>query len=470
MLATLALSALSLAPCNLLDPARVGSVEARCGTLTMPEDPESPDGPVVGLFVAVIPAPTPVDPAQALTVLAGGPGGAATEFYAGFRQAFAEAARQVDIVLVDQRGTGRSARMDCPLPEEPADTLSAEVARALSRECLAILPHDPRFFTTSVAVQDLDAVRAALGYERLHVYGASYGTRVAQHYARRFPERTASLILDGVVPADVSLAPAIPLNAQATLDAVFARCAANAECAERFGDLAGDFAGLRARLAAEPAEFTMPHPRTGEPTTARLSEVEVAFGVRLLSYQDASQALLPLLIHEAARGRPAGLAAQGALAIEGLSEALALGMHNAVVCTEDVPFIEWTDELRTALGETYLGVRQVETMQAMCDPWPVGRRDEDLRVPLSGGVPTLVLSGEYDPVTPPAYGDAVAYHLENARHLVAPGMGHGVAAAGCAPQLLANFVRTTDPQGLDGACLERLSPQPFFLDYVGPAP
>jgi pimeloyl-ACP methyl ester carboxylesterase len=470
VLTTLALAALSLSPCAVLDPARVRSVEARCATLSVPEDHENPDGPVVALFVAVVPAPTPMRPAEALTVLAGGPGGAATEFYAAFQRAFAEANRQVDVLLVDQRGTGSSARMDCPMPEEAEMELSAQAARAAARECLAVLPHDPRMFTTSVAVRDLDAVRQALGYERLHVYGASYGTRVAQHYARRYPEHTASLILDGVVPADVALGPNVPLNAQAALNATFERCARDAGCADRFPDLPARFDSLRARLSRRPLEFTMPHPRTGRPEPARLSEIEVAVGVRLLSYDDNSAALLPLLIHEAAQGRPNGLAAQSTLAIESLTEALALGMHNAVVCTEDAPFVEVSDELRAALEKTYLGFRQVEALLALCELWPQGRLDEDLRIPLESDVPALLLSGELDPVTPPAYAEAVAQRLPRSRHLVAPGTGHGVAASGCAPGLLAQFIRTRDPSGLDASCLERLAPQPFFLDYAGPGP
>lgn len=469
MLATLALSALALSPCTLLDQAHVRSVEARCGTLSVPENPDRPDGPVVGLFVAVLPAPTPVEPSEALTVLAGGPGGAATEFFVAFRRAFSDVGRHTDIVLVDQRGTGKSARMDCPL-DQSAEVLDADAARAAARECLAVLPHDPRFFTTSVAVQDLDAVRAALGYERLHVYGASYGTRVAQHYARRFPAHTASLILDGVVPPEISLGANIPLNAQATLDAVFARCAGQEACAARFPDLPGTFSDLLSRLGRGPVELTMPHPRTGQPETIRFSETAAVSGVRLMSYTDDSQALLPLLVHEAAEGRAAGLAAQSMLAMEGLAQALALGMHNAVVCTEDVPFLEIDEDVRAALERTYLGYRQVEALRAMCEPWPEGVRDTDLKEPLVSDVPALILSGEYDPVTPPAYGQAVAYHLPQGRHLVVPGRGHGVAASGCAPELLSRFVRTGDASSLDAECLDRLSPQPFFLDYTGPSP
>ncbi len=445
-------------------------MEARCTTVSVPLDPDKPEGPVLGLAVAVIPAPTPREPGEALTVLAGGPGGSAREFYASFRQAFRQAGRHTDIVLVDQRGTGASARMDCPVFEDPDKVLSPEAARAATRQCLAVLPHDPRVFTTSVAVRDLEAVREALGYDRLHVYGASYGTRVAQHYARRYPERTASLILDGVVPPDVALGPNVPLNAQAALESIFTRCGEEPECEARFGDLGGQFAQLRAELSASPAEFSMAHPRTGQPESVRLTEVDVAVGVRLLSYSDDSMALLPLLIHEAARGRPQGLAAQAMLATEALSESLALGMHNAVVCTEDVPFLDIDDAEQDRLEATYLGFRQVAALQAMCEDWPRGRMDDDLRSPLDSDVPTLVLSGEYDPVTPPAYGDIVDQRLPNSRHLVAPGMGHGVAASGCAPRLVSMFLRDPVPEALDAECLGRLAPQPFFLDYAGPAP
>lgn len=445
-------------------------MDARCGQLRVPENPADPEGPELALFVAVVPAATPRDPAEALVVLAGGPGAAATEFYAGFQRAFGAAARRLDVLLVDQRGTGRSARLDCPAPERTAAELSPVGARAASAECLASLPRDPRLFTTSVAVRDLERVRGALGYERLHLYGASYGTRVAQHYLRRYPARVATLVLDGVLPPAVQLGADIPVHAQDALDAALARCTGEPACANRFPDLAPRFEELRRRLAAEPLELQLEEPRSGQPAQLRLGEAELALAVRLLSYDPAGVALLPLLLHEAYAGRPAGLAAQAFSAVESLSRLLAVGMHNAVVCTEDAPRIDLAALDRAALEGTYLGARQVEALVAACEPWPRGVLDEDLHAPLDSAVPALLLSGAHDPVTPPHYGEAALQGLAKGRHLVAPGQGHGVAAAGCLPRLLDEFFRERDPQALDAECLRRLAPAPFFLDATGPGP
>ena len=143
-----------------------------------------------------------------LFVAAGGPGAAATEFYARFAAAFGgHPRRERDIVLVDQRGTGGSNRLDCAEHEDALAGAAAAAIAASTHACLDSLApaRDVAYYTTSLAVQDLERVRAALGYERINLYGTSYGTRVAQHYLRRFPQRTRAVILDGVVPVEVAL-------------------------------------------------------------------------------------------------------------------------------------------------------------------------------------------------------------------------------------------------------------------------
>src|SRR6185369_12572641 len=201
---------LSLERCRLtadLMPAAF----ARCGTLAVPEDPSAPGGRTVDIFVARVPSLSSAPRPDPLVLIAGGPGEITVDMYLQLKGAFEPARRERDVILVDQRGTGRSTKgFDCGVP----DDLSLETAgdARLAKyidQCLHEPEHDPRFYTTSIAVQDLDRVRAALGVEQWNVYGVSYGTRVAQQYLRRFPERARSVVLDGVVPPELALGPDI---------------------------------------------------------------------------------------------------------------------------------------------------------------------------------------------------------------------------------------------------------------------
>ncbi len=469
---------LELSACRISDEVGLRSHEARCGRLSRPLNPDDPGGEQIELFVAVVPALSPAPADSALTVIAGGPGGASTAFYAGFADAFGAVRRQRDIVLVDQRGTGRSHPLRCDFSDLDVATVTPEESARAARDCLEGLDLDPRYFTTSVAVADLEAVRAALGYARLDVYGASYGTRVALHFLRRYPASTRTLILDGVVPAQVPIAPEIAVDAQAALDAVFSRCAADAGCSKAFPSLAERFAAVQARLAEGPVSVALLDPYTGEPANTTVGETELRAAVRLLSYNPYSVSLLPLLISAAADGNFQPLAAQAQMVIASLDEALSYGMHNAVVCTEDAPFFDAFVERelggRDAERASYLGVQQLDTLKRICEVWPAGVIDEDFKEPVRSATPVLVLSGDADPVTPPRNGERAigpdGAYLSNARHVVAPGQGHGVANVGCLPRLVGEFVDSADVHALDTTCVERLGPAAFFVDFSATAP
>jgi pimeloyl-ACP methyl ester carboxylesterase len=460
---------LALEPCRIHDPSGSRSTAARCGRVTVPENPDAADGREIALFVAVVPALAPRAAPDALTLLAGGPGAAATQFYVDYAAAFERVRRQRDIVLVDQRGTGASQPLDCP---DTASALDAgpEDVRDAAQRCLAALDADPRYYTTSVAVRDLDAVRAALGYAQLDVYGASYGTRVALHYLRRYPQRTRLVILDGVAPADVALGPRIALDAQAVLDGIFARCAAEAACREHFPDLALRFKALRVRLAEQPLAVTLSDPRTGDAADTLFGAPELDAAVRLLSYATDTTALLPLLIDRAAGGEVAPLAAQSLMVARDLGETVSEGMHNAVVCAEDVPYFDISDAERAALAATYLGTSQVDGLVSICDVWPRGAIDADFKTPVTSDRPALLLSGENDPVTPPRNGEHALATLAHGRHLIAPGQGHGIAPLGCVPALLARFIESASTEALEAGCVERLGVAPFFTSFNGPPP
>ncbi len=470
--APLAKPQIALEPCRIGDIDGLMSVEARCGRLSVPEDPAAPEAKRIDLAVAIVPAVATRAKPDPLFLLAGGPGQGAIQGYAPLLGAFAGVSRERDIVLVDQRGTGASNRLDCPIPEE--ELASGEIApdelRELARGCLARLPGHPQFYTTSLAVGDLDAVRAALGYETINIFGGSYGTRVAQHYARLYPERTRAIVLDGIVPPELALVPQIAIESQRALDGVFKRCAADPECNRRFPALAGQFARIDGQLRRAPVSVTIADPVTGTSRRLSVTRAHLVTMARMLTYSPWTASLMPLLIHEAAtNGNYAPLAAQAEMAGEDLERMIAMGMHHSVVCAEDAPRFEGTVD-RAALEATTIGPMMLDGMRAICGIWPRGPVDADFAKPLDSAVPALLLSGEFDPATPAAYGAAAAKGFRNGLHLVVPGQGHGQTRLPCVQKLIRRFIERGRSQGLDTACIESIRPAPFFLSFSGGAP
>lgn len=463
--------ALELEPCRISAGPAFPSMKANCGTLERPENPDDPESATIELRIAVVPALNLEPEPDPIVVLAGGPGQGAVQFYAFYSHAFEPVRRNRDILLVDQRGTGESARMDCPVDDMlHADEASLEQMREITRECLEALPHDPRYFTTSVAVRDLEVVREALGYPQINLYGVSYGTRVAQHFAKRYPDATRTIVLDGVVPPSLPLGPDIAIEAQHALDNIFMRCASDEGCAERFPDVADAFDELKARLIAAPIDVSVPNPTTGKIESFRFGRDELAVGIRLLAYDPNSIAMIPLLVSEAHEGNYGPIAAQYLMTMTSLSDAIALGMHNSVMCTEDAPWYGRLTIDRGALEATYMGAVQVEALEAICEEWPAGPIDEDFREPLATDIPTLLLSGDADPITPPSYADLAARNLRRAWLLTGESQGHGQLGVGCMPRIIDRFVTNRELGDGDADCFESAFVMPFFLDFSGPRP
>lgn len=466
-----AATALELSDCRISAGPAFPGIKARCGTMLRPENPDDAKSPAIEIAVAVVPALDLNPEKDPFVPLAGGPGGSAIEFYAAYRAAFEHVRRHRDILLVDQRGTGSSSRMDCDADDDVIEgKFDEEQVLQITRDCLEALPHDPRFFTTSVAVTDLEAVRETLGYGPLNLYGVSYGSRVAQHFAKRYPASTRSIVLDGVVPPQVVLGPEIATEAQSALDRVFASCAADAACNARFPELPQAFREIRAVLEAEPVTVEIPNPVTGERESVDFGPAELAGAIRLLAYNANSRSIIPLLVHTAASGNFEPLAAQFRMIATEMADALALGMHNSVMCSEDAPYYDFDAIDYEALEASYIGAVQLEAIETMCSVWPPGPVDDDFRAPLDTAIPVLLLSGDADPITPPRYASLAMVELDRARHLIGKQQGHGQAPVGCTPRLIGEFVATADPVGLDAACLERSFVMPFFLDFGGPAP
>jgi pimeloyl-ACP methyl ester carboxylesterase len=467
---------LALSPCRLEHPSGLASLDAECGHLTVPENRAAPGGRQLRLFVARVPSLSRHRAPDPLFVLAGGPGLGAGTFYTSASAAFARIRRDHDIVIVDQRGTGSSHPLNCDIDEQKLwDAGESDTARIM-RDCRNRLArdHDLTQYTTSIAVRDLDAVRQALGYSRISLYGSSYGTRVAQHYARRFPQHTQALILDGVVPPTRILGPSTPQDAENSLERIFARCRADAGCARQFGDPQKDYAELKAKLAAAPVRVPLVDPRSNLPTTVSMTPATFASALRLASYSDQQAALLPLSLHMANRRNEfSPLAAQYLLAAASYDAVLAYGMHNSIVCTEDVPFFAAQNMDRKRMAATFLGTSQVDSLESLCREWPAGVLDADFHQPLASSAPALLLSGTADPVTPAQFGTEAASGFSHALHVQLVDQGHGQLMRSCIDKLMADFLQAAGEgktQSFDHSCADRARPAPFFITMNGPAP
>ncbi len=466
---------LELTECRIEGFGGFSRTKALCAELEVPLNPAKPEGKTITLFVAKVPALARTAEASAFTFIAGGPGQSSTEGYVSLRGAFERVRRERDIILVDQRGTGRSNRQSCDnedVDEDEVDpnSFQPEVVRKVAQQCLTKLGDDVKFYTTSAAVNDLDKVREAFGYEQLDIYGVSYGTRVAQHYLRRYPQHTRTVVLDGVVPVDIPLGPGIATDAQRALDMIFNRCVNQSDCHLAFGDVSSKFSRLLEQTRADGLELEIVDPINGEKIATTFGYGELLMAVRLMSYSPETAALLPLMIDEADKGNYQPLASQALLNMENLSESLANGMHNSVVCAEDVPFYDVDNIDSELLKAAYMGDLAYKGLVETCKVWPQGPIDDDFTQPFASEVPVLVLSGEVDPVTPPVNGTRAANYLQNARAITLPGQGHGQIQVGCMPRLLADFVRTADHTGLEVKCLDVQRPAPFFVSPSGPKP
>ena len=382
--------------------------------------------------------------------------------------------RDRDIVLVDQRGTGRSHRLDCKFGDQDVfqriDQVEVGPENIKCRDDLS-KNADLRMYTTSIAVKDLDAVRAALGYQRVNLYGNSYGTRVAQHYARRYPQSTRTLILDGVVNPQTVLGPAIAIDAERALERILGRCKADASCARAFADPFSDYHALRERLVRKPEPATVADAKTGRPIHFDFTQRHLSAVLRLASYDDAQAALLPLSLHLAMHENNfMPLANQFRVFARTLSDAFAYGMHNSVACSEDTPLIESGKLDLPALNATHMGAEAVQSLIEACREWPKGVVDQDLHAPFKSTAAVLLLSGADDPVTPPEYANIAQRAFADSKHVIIAGQGHGQIGVPCVDRVMASFIRAGSAKDLDVSCTQKVPPMPFFTTLAGPAP
>jgi pimeloyl-ACP methyl ester carboxylesterase len=448
-----------------------GPVGAYCGTHTVFEDRATGQGRTIALKIVVAPALRREPAADPVFVLDGGPGSGAATMASQWLAPFRRVRTDRDLVFVDQRGTGESNRLGCDPTTEELEEVSPSDERVMARfrACLKTLDADPRLYTTSIAMDDLDDVRRFLGYDRINVWGGSYGTRAALVYLRQHDNTVRSVVLDGVAPHDMRLPLHAARDGQRAFDRMVADCTADAACHAEFPDLATKVANLFARLEKERPTVRSMHPRTGRAFAIPLTRRDVAVIVFRALYSPEVSSLLPRVLADAVDGNYQGLLALGfASAPEGDKRDMAMGMHYSVICAEDFPRIGEADRAEAAQAG-FLGAALFELQYDACQFWPRGDVPKGFYEPVASDRPVLIFSGANDPVTPPSWGDHVATHLSRSRHVVVPGTGHIALVRGCVPQLVATFFHAGTADGLDVTCVTSLARPPFFISPTGPA-
>ena len=457
-----------LEACQLSGAAATNGRRAQCGSLRVYEDRAGGSGRQIDLHLAVIPAVSRSPQPDPLFILVGGPGEAATSSYPAIASAFERINQRRDIVLVDQRGTGKSNPLNCPTSDEEdySSESDPKELRKYAQDCLAELQADPRFYTTSIAMDDLDEVRRGLGYEQINLYGISYGSRAALIYLRQYPQQVRSVILDGVAPPNWILGPSAPADAQQAVEQILQRCSSDLDCGKAFPDLQASFEGIIAQLQEQPVELSLQHPASGEIFDFTLTADFLATTIHGMTYAPETAALLPLMVHTAyTQADFSSLAAFGLIYADTVGEALSPGMRFSVICAEDVPMYEQQE-----MSEGYLGDSVVASFIEICKVWPQGQIPDGYHQAVDSTAPVLLLSGEADPVTPPTNAALAAETLPNSLHIIAPGQGHGNIMRGCIPVLAADFIEAGSIQGLNTECAQNLRPLPFFINFGGPAP
>ena len=456
--------AIKLTECRLPNLATA----AQCGTLEVPEDRGKPGGRKIAIFAAVLPANTVTPKDDPLVILAGGPGQAASTL-APYAARLAELRRTRDVVLIDQRGTGRSAPLLCeafkPRESDAFEPDPLPRAKACAEE-LAAKGVDPAQYTTTAWIADLEAMREALGYPRWNLWGGSYGTRVALEYLRTHGDRVRTMVLDGVAPPAMIIPLDVWPSRQAAMDAIFKACAASPACAKAHPDPTATLREIRKALEADGADgrdVDIVDPRTGETRRVRMTFDVVLGALQLPAYAPETAVLLPEMLSLAARGDFGPLFAANPSMSSRESERINPALHFSVTCAEDAPRIT-PEALQSALGD--LPARRLaEQTIAVCEVWPRGSMPANFATPVKSAVPALLFSGGMDPVTPPASGAAVARDLANSRHIVAPGYGHIVSFHACGPRMMAAFVEEAGTAKLAPACIahfeKSVPPYPF---------
>jgi pimeloyl-ACP methyl ester carboxylesterase len=425
-----------------------------CLQLTVPLDWRAPRAEKISIFAAVIPALSRSDSNDPIFLLPGGPGQGGDALLDMLPTAFRVINQQRDVVLIYPRGTQRSTLLDCDTPER-LTTTHAQM-RALVQRCAQSLRQNPRFFSAAEIVRDIDAVRRSLRYRRINIWGSGHGARLAQHHARLFPATTRSLILDSAKPVTESVFLSSPMAMDAALRSISVACQKDKSCAAQMPDVHSSVRALIARLSARPQLIAVTNPATLKPEKQLLEARALALAIRMALSMPQYRATMPPMIKAVLADNYQPLAAFVSRAGR-KGEAMSLAAQLSILCGEDVAGLNRTQMQRASQG-TSLGLLQYDYIQMQCALWP--------HRPLSGlpttsqavAVPTLILSGGLDPVTPPALAAKTARLFKPSRLIVIPASGISSSNFACAPAVMTDFLDHLDPTKVDSRCLLHAQP------------
>lgn len=436
----------------------------RCVSLAVPIDYQHPQGARLNLHVTVAPAFREAASSDPLFILAGGPGQAGSELLPLLDTTFRKVRATRDIIFIDQRGTGLSGKLDCESVRSLAEQSLPEQEKALE-DCLHSLKQPFGFYNTDNSARDLEQIRKALAYGRINIWGASYGTRLAQAYARLFGGSTRALILDGVASPDQIIF-AWGRDGQAALDGVFRHCAEDPPCHKAFPSLREQFKSIQSAVSTGTVKLDFPHPRTAMPVRLDLPLAKFQQTIRSALYTPATRSRLPFLIDSAGKGNWRPFVAQMYGTTDISVDGPSVGLMLSVTCAEDIPRLK-PETIKEEERSSFLVASEIKLVSGWCRF--VNVPAIAYREPSVITVPVLLLSGTLDPVTPPRRAQSAARHMVQAQHFVVANAGHGISQLGCAPRLLREFL-DRPAQALDAKCLDEIPQTSFQLGAAGPQP
>ena len=445
------------------------SQEVLCGQYSVFEDRKSATGRKIDIKFAVIPSITEAKETDPLIFFAGGPGQGARDMGQFVALAFREVHENRDIILIDQRGMGDSHSLECEQPKEQPLSLSDEEQQKLVRDiltkCLSELDADVTKYTQDLANEDIHEIVTALGYDKVNLYGVSWGTRSALLYANQFPETVRTVIMDGNAPLENKVPLYANEDAERALQTLFTDCSDSENCHKAFPTLEQDFKQVLVDFGERGYEVTMNDANTGEPVTFTITRNAFVNAIRGILYSPDFSRLLPIIIQQAKN--------RDFRAISGLTAAfgdggMAMGAQMSVLCSEDLSRIS-NEAIALETNKGFVGNAFINYFTNACSVWPKAPLPEIYSQELKSEVPTLILSGAIDPVTPERWGEKMMEFMTNSKHLVATNTGHNVAPKGCASKLMDQFIDQGHLENIDGNCLREITRPTFFIDGNGPS-